>query len=217
MAAIALLESGGNPNATNPSGATGLWQVEFPLHNQDVPGITTAQQALDPNNNAKLAISILGGGGGLCSGWGTQAGGDAIGEAVCNSGSKPLSLSAAVSMAQHFAGASDAAVADAVNPTGLTGQALQVAEAALAGPLGLFAIGAASSAASSASSVFSSVTDVGSFVTAISADISSRAWWLRVGEWVLGASLVIGGLALFLATTKPGQDAISAGELAAVA
>jgi hypothetical protein len=48
MAAIALAESGGNPNAHNASGATGLWQI---LGNP-FPG-----NAYDPATNAKMAVS----------------------------------------------------------------------------------------------------------------------------------------------------------------
>lgn len=48
MAAIALAESSGNPNAHNPSGATGLWQI---LGNP-FPG-----NAYDPITNARMAVS----------------------------------------------------------------------------------------------------------------------------------------------------------------
>jgi hypothetical protein len=48
MAAIALAESGGNPRAHNPSGATGLWQI---LGNP-FPG-----DAYDPATNARMAVA----------------------------------------------------------------------------------------------------------------------------------------------------------------
>jgi len=57
MAAIALAESGGNPQATNPddNGGTqtswGLWQISDGTHNQPVQGI------LDPMVNAKAAVA----------------------------------------------------------------------------------------------------------------------------------------------------------------
>lgn len=88
MAAIALLESGGNTQASNPSGATGLWQVEWPLHS-DLSPDGSRQALYDPTVNAKAAIAILNGGAGLCSGWGTVQGGDALGIAVCRGGSTP--------------------------------------------------------------------------------------------------------------------------------
>jgi hypothetical protein len=57
MAAIALAESGGNPNATNPTDnggrqtSWGLWQISDGTHNQPVPNI------LDPLVNAQQAVA----------------------------------------------------------------------------------------------------------------------------------------------------------------
>jgi cell wall-associated NlpC family hydrolase len=48
MASIAIAESGGDPNAHNPSGATGLWQI---LGNP-FPG-----NAFDPLTNARMAVA----------------------------------------------------------------------------------------------------------------------------------------------------------------
>lgn len=51
MAAIAMAESGGNPNARNPSGATGLWQILGAVHPADQSRLT------DPNVNAREAVA----------------------------------------------------------------------------------------------------------------------------------------------------------------
>jgi cell wall-associated NlpC family hydrolase len=51
MAAIAMAESGGNPNAENPSGATGLWQILGAVHPADASRLT------DPSVNAKEAVA----------------------------------------------------------------------------------------------------------------------------------------------------------------
>lgn len=57
MAAVAMAESGGRANATNPNdnGGTqtswGLWQVSDGTHNEPVPGI------LDPLTNARAAVA----------------------------------------------------------------------------------------------------------------------------------------------------------------
>ena len=57
MAAIALAESAGNPQATNPTDnngtqtSWGLWQISDGTHNQPVQGI------LDPLTNAKAAVA----------------------------------------------------------------------------------------------------------------------------------------------------------------
>ncbi len=48
MAAIALAESGGNPRAHNPSGASGLWQIL---------GLPFAGNVWDPLTNARMAVS----------------------------------------------------------------------------------------------------------------------------------------------------------------
>ena len=51
MAAIALAESGGNSDARNPSGATGLWQILGAVYPRD------AQVLTDPAVNAREAIA----------------------------------------------------------------------------------------------------------------------------------------------------------------
>lgn len=56
MAAIAEAESGGNPSAQNPSGATGLWQIL----GDPFPG-----NAFDPLTNARMAVAKYAGGSGL--------------------------------------------------------------------------------------------------------------------------------------------------------
>jgi Transglycosylase SLT domain len=65
MAAVAEVESSGNPDAYNPSGATGLWQIEWPLWRNIVPAASSQQALYDPQVNAaaavKLAANSLGG------------------------------------------------------------------------------------------------------------------------------------------------------------
>jgi hypothetical protein len=51
MAAIALAESGGNPDARNPSGATGLWQILGAVYPRDAQALT------DPQVNAREAVA----------------------------------------------------------------------------------------------------------------------------------------------------------------
>lgn len=58
MAAIAMVESSGNDHAYNPSGATGLWQIEWPLHKGLVPGATSQQAYYNPLINAQAAVKL---------------------------------------------------------------------------------------------------------------------------------------------------------------
>jgi len=60
MAAVAIIESGGRSDAINPSGATGLWQIEWPLHKGIVPGATSQQALYDPQVNAEAAVKLSG-------------------------------------------------------------------------------------------------------------------------------------------------------------
>jgi hypothetical protein len=48
-------------------------------------------------------------------------------------------------------------------------------------------------------------------------DLTSEAFWKRIGVFALGASLTVLGLVIFISTTKPGQQVESVGELAALA
>lgn len=57
MAAIALAESKGNPQAHNPSGASGLWQVMMPANAGYVPG--GQANVYNPHANAVAAVRIL--------------------------------------------------------------------------------------------------------------------------------------------------------------
>jgi len=58
MAGVALVESSGNPAAYNQSGASGLWQIEVPLHDSIIPG--GAANVFNPQANAKAAVTLSG-------------------------------------------------------------------------------------------------------------------------------------------------------------
>src|SRR5579872_2344053 len=58
MAGVAIVESGGNPDAENPSGATGLWQMEWPLYKNLVPGATSRNAYKNPQINAAGAVKL---------------------------------------------------------------------------------------------------------------------------------------------------------------
>jgi hypothetical protein len=70
MAAVAEVESSGNPDAYNPSGATGLWQIEWPLYQNIVPAASNQQALYDPQVNAAAAVKLSGNAiGGVESNW----------------------------------------------------------------------------------------------------------------------------------------------------
>lgn len=60
MAAVAEVESGGRSDALNASGATGIWQIEWPLHKGIAPGVTSQQALFDPQVNAAAAVKLAG-------------------------------------------------------------------------------------------------------------------------------------------------------------
>ncbi len=67
-AGIAVVESGGNPLAHNPSGASGLWQIEVPLHNSAIPG--GAANVFNAQANARAAVAVASNSlAGLTSNW----------------------------------------------------------------------------------------------------------------------------------------------------
>ena len=67
-AGIALVESSGNPSAYNPSGASGLWQIEIPINQGHVP--CGAANVYNPQDNAAAAVSLSGNTlSGLTSNW----------------------------------------------------------------------------------------------------------------------------------------------------
>ena len=57
MGALAMAESSGDPNAHNPSGASGLWQI-MPSHASD-KGWTYGTNFYDPATNARMAYFVL--------------------------------------------------------------------------------------------------------------------------------------------------------------
>ncbi len=58
MAGVAIVESGGRTDAYNASGASGLWQIEVPLHDAVIPG--GAGNVFNAEANAKAAVAVSG-------------------------------------------------------------------------------------------------------------------------------------------------------------
>jgi Transglycosylase-like domain len=92
------------------------------------------------------------------------------------------------------------------------------------GTLGELATGAAQAAGaatgtggavSTAVGAVETFTSIASAVETLTGDILDVNFWKRVGLFFGGATLILIGLAIFISTTKPGQQAISTGSQAA--
>lgn len=92
---------------------------------------------------------------------------------------------------------------------GLDGPLIAYATSTGGNPTGL--VGQVEDAVPGASTAASALSDLGT----IAGDLSSAAWWKRVGVFALGAAIFTIGLVGFISTTKPGQRIVSEGESAA--
>lgn len=121
MAAVAEAESSGNPNAQNPSGATGLWQTLMSAQGQPFQQQHAGQNLDNPQTAAQIAIQQLGNGSGI-SNWDA----DPIGAYVSANGDQPLTQQQALQMSTPG------------QPAAPTGAAAQYATQQLAGGTGNF-------------------------------------------------------------------------------
>lgn len=186
MAGIALAESGGNTTSLNNNAATGdssagLWQINYfgSLGPSRTAAFGTQASLLnDPNAQAKAAISILNGGSGI-SAWK----GDKVGN-----------------FAQNGTPLSDATVQSLITKYSLGGGGPGLAEQAL-DALGGQANDATFGLAGDAGGVAGLASDADTLIT----DVSSAAFWKRVGMGYLGASLVILGFVVLFESTDTGR------------
>ena len=65
--------------------------------------------------------------------------------------------------------------------------------------------------------VFSGLSGLEQGVNDLLGDLTSASWWKRVGLFVLGVGFVVGGIVLFVSTTKTGQTVESDAVVAAAA
>lgn len=228
MAGIAEAESGGRTGALNDAGTTtgasadysvGLWQINYlgsllTGRTQEYGSPGYLQQ--NPLAQAQAAGALLGNGAGI-SNWE----GDPVGQYFMNSSSAPSvsQVLAVVSQkgydqTQAFdpSTVTSAQLTSITNPigegAGIIGQTIEGGDKAIgdaaAKALGL---GGATSALNS--------------VDGLIGWISTPDNWKRAGVFVGGIALVVGGIILFVATSKTGQTAVSdagqAGGLAALA
>jgi hypothetical protein len=214
MAAIAMAESGGDASATNSSGATGIWQIMWPLHKGVVPCATSQNALEDANCNAQAAVALVGGGAGFCSGWGTTAGGNAVGIALCGGSAKsqpaPYSFSQAVAWAKGLG----MNVSDAFDPAN-TSQAVLTGWESWVKNILSWGVAPLSPVTGPVSSVLG-LSDLISGTTGIVEDVTSPTWWKRIGVGALGVVLVVGGVVLFISTTGEGKKIEETAATAAV-
>lgn len=174
MAGIAIAESGGHTTSLNNTPATGdysvgLWQINY--YQGLLPGRTArygspATLLASPDAQAKAAVDLFGGGGGLGN-WQ----GDAAWKAW-NAHGKPSAPSSADVVGWGYGG---------VNPTGLSGQALQAAGDAAGTVAGIAVnpVGAITSGAGSGILSFFGVPSIN---------------WSIIGAFAMAIGFVIAGI-----------------------
>lgn len=168
--AVALAESSGDPNVTsaNPDGGTnvGLWQLDT----KGVGAGYTVRQLQDPLTNASVAWR----------GW------NADGNTFTKQWATAVNGTAAAHMVQASGGAATAADFSA------QGTASDIIGGAL-GPLGTLVTGGSNAATGAARAGVN--IPVLSQLGTIAQDLTTPAFWGRVGLVIIGGALVIAGLA----------------------
>lgn len=213
MAAIALVESSGDPNSNNTidnngkQTSWGLWQISDGTHNQPVPNIN------DPLTNARAAVDKFNGNG--LWPWS----GDPVARVFAGT-HQPPSLSSAISVAQHSGqGGEPAQYTGAATPAADGTINGQTVDQVLAGIHFVYGGGDAGQAVPSSPIP----TNPGEIASGVAAALPSwlglpNVSWGRLGTGAAGVALIIGGVVFFLASTKPVQEAgRAAGPLALAA
>jgi hypothetical protein len=200
MAGIALVESGGltnnlNNNAQTKDFSVGLWQINYfgSLGPARAPKYgEPAALAGDPLAQAKAAVDILGGGGGI-SAWA----GDTVGNFAQNG--KPLSAATVTSILKgagiSTSGSSAGSQTDGTIPGSGTDTGLTVGGVNPLDPLGI------------GGSTVDAISGLGTLV----GDLTSAAFWKRIGVFTLGGAVLTVGLVVFFVSTPEGQKIVSEG------
>jgi len=229
MAGIALSQSGGVPNVINNTPATGdysvgFWQINYfgelaPSRTQEYGSATDLAQ--NENAQAQAAIKLLGNGAGL-SNWT----GDTVGQVFMNSSSPPSEAAVLAVVHQRLgvnatgAGVTGSTPTQAVltssnSSSSSNAGVLQTLEGVAASGGGL---GGLFSLFTGGGGAISGAVTLEDELASVGAHLISTQWWLRVGEFVLGAVMVIGGLVLLVSTSDTGEKVISeAPDIAALA
>jgi hypothetical protein len=188
MAGVAIVESGGNPQAYNPSGASGLWQIEIPLNENLVPG--GAANVFNPQDNAKAAVRLSGNTlAGITSNWLVdEPAGAAAKIAQNNGGTVPASTSTIpVAQAPGTGTGGSGPLADVTNVVGQASTLLGDAAKALDWFFHFFKPGQGWRIAFGAGSVLAAYGGVRSWQSATQAEDSTAALPLAVLLFALSA------------------------------
>jgi hypothetical protein len=191
MAGVAMVESGGNPAAYNASGASGLWQIEVPLHNSVIPG--GASNVFNAQANAKAAVAVSGNTlAGITSNWLVDEPPGAA-EAITkqNGGTVPATGSLpATSGAQPSSGSN---TADPSSSTNFDYTTASISGIPFIGPI-----------INGVTGDFSTIGDVAKAITGLTRGLSKflelfallfrPEFWVRVGAFIIGMGSLGAGL-----------------------
>ncbi len=220
MAAIAWFESEGNVTALNNNPSTqdfsvGLWQINY------FGGLNSSRTAEygssgtlqnNPNAQAKAAIALLGNGAGLSNWQGDPAGNVALASFRQKGVLGIPTFAQAVALVPSSSGSFLTGASEPGTPAVPVDPGAAQAANPFPGPLGAIA-GLATGGTSVPSTSSGWLGELGTIL----GDFTSAAWWKRVGIFTLGGVLVLGGVILFVTTTKTGQRVESDAAVAAAA
>jgi Lysozyme like domain len=212
MAGVALAESEGDPSSNNLSdpygGSYGLWQINgahagitdrTPPDQGGTPTPASQVAAWDtPLTNAKEAVALYNTSG--LEPWQ----GDPIGSLFSADNLPSTEAVVAVLTQKHIGTAAQ------LGDTTIPGSVPNATSSG--GPIPTTGDASAAGAANPESDLLPSVLNP---LATIEKDLTSSAWWKRIGVFALGGALFIVGLMGFLSTTNEGKKVISEGESAA--
>jgi hypothetical protein len=202
-AAIALAESGGNPqshNAVPPDNSYGLWQINMlgsmGPSRRSAFGLSSNEQLFDPLTNAKAAVALSGGGSNFKA-WSTYTNGaykshlngQGAGTDASGNGIPQESNGFAQFFANVYSGG-DASLGGILTSI-FTGANSQLSGSSLSSFLGPLAPIAGAFAA------------IGKFMNWVTTTLFMPATWARVASFSLGVVLIFAGLFIFFVGSAP--------------
>jgi hypothetical protein len=198
-AATALVESGGRSDAYNASGASGIWQIEVPLHDSVIPG--GAGNVMNPEANARAAVAVSGNTmAGLIANWTVDEPAGAVqamlakyGGTAPATGSLPAGSSGSSGSGSSGSGSSGSGSSG--DSTSFDYTTASIGGIPFIGPI-----------ISGVSGDFNTIGDVAKAITGLTRGLSKfielfallfrPEFWVRVGAFILAVGALVGGLYL---------------------